>query len=127
MIRPCGIYPEPGDNTSIIAIFLSLKIYLNQKNKIKLFSKKNIGILLGLISIMVSRSNFGTLSLFIIVFYLIAEKIIKSNFINDLINNFTIRLYALKKKDIFFIIIVLLIMSFSVTYTLPRIIKSISN
>ena len=62
IIRPCGIYAEPGDNTSIILIFLSLKLYFNSKYNYENFSIKklninNLSTLLSIVSIIISKST----------------------------------------------------------------------
>tara|TARA_B100001248_G_C27362592_1_gene447282 strand:- start:221 stop:1411 length:1191 start_codon:yes stop_codon:yes gene_type:complete len=121
IIRPCGLYPEPGDNTSIIAIFISLKIYLTQKFNLKYFSKGNIPILLGMISIMSSQSTLGTLTLILIILYFIWEKTRKSIFLLNLIKKFKIKIIRIKKKDLALTIIFLFIIIFAIFFTLPRI------
>lgn len=122
IIRPTGIYAEPGDNTSIIVIFLSLKLYFNNKFKIKDLSFKNIPLFLGMFSIMISRSNQGTLALILIIIFLIFENLIKKKFFLKLFKRFTISFYRLKKKNIFSSLIILTTITISILYTLPRVI-----
>ncbi len=121
IVRPCGLFPEPGDNASILSIFVALKLYLNKKHNIKNISNKNISLLLGLFSIAITRSNLGVLTLILIVFYLLYEDLQSNGFLKNLLNRYVIKVYRLKKKNFIIILLYALMLTVSITFVLPRI------
>ena len=127
IIRPSGIYAEPGDNTTIMVILLSLKLYFNNQYNIKDLSSKNIPFFLGMFSIMISKSNQGTLSLVLIIIFLLFENLIKKGFFVRLFKRFSISFYKLKKKNIYSTLTILTIITLSILYTLPRLIGSLNR